>query len=115
MPLASSIKAEAKRVLQKFMAIQKMEENDRIFRKGFGKSGITYRWNRASEKSGVKIIPSDLRDWFCNELGRLGVADRYIDAFCGRIPRTILGRHYTDYNPELLKTIYDDANLKILA
>ena len=33
----------------------------------------------------------------------LGVADRYIDAFCGRVPRSIFGRHYTDYCQERLR------------
>ena len=69
------INSEAKTVLKKFMASREIGEDSRIFRKGFGKSGITYRWHIASEKSGVKLIPSDLRDWFCNELGKLGVAD----------------------------------------
>ena len=40
-------------------------------------------------------------------MGNLGVSDRYIDAFCGRTPKTVLARHYTDYNPERLKKIYD--------
>jgi len=32
----------------------------------------------------------------------LGVPDRYIDAFCGRVPESIVARHYTDYSPERL-------------
>ena len=108
------INSEAQTVLKNFMSAQEIGENDKIFRKGFGKSGITYRWNKASKKSGVKLIPSDLRDWFCNEMGRLGVADRYIDAFCGRVPRSILGRHYTDYSPERLKEIYEKTKIKLL-
>jgi len=106
--------SEAKRILRQFISSQEIGEKDKIFRKGFGKSGITYRWHKASDKSGVKLKPSDLRDWFCNEMGKLGVADRYIDAFCGRVPRSILGRHYTDYSPELLKEIYEKADLKII-
>jgi intergrase/recombinase len=47
-------------------------------------------------------------------MGNLGVSDRYIDAFCGRTPKSVLARHYTDYNPQRLKRIYDDANLKVL-
>jgi intergrase/recombinase len=48
-------------------------------------------------------------------MGELGVPDRYIDAFCGRVPRSILARHYTDYSPERLKRIYDKANLRVLS
>jgi len=30
----------------------------------------------------------------------VGVPDRYVDAFCGRVPRTVLASHYTDFSPE---------------
>lgn len=42
------------------------------------------------------------------------VADRFIDAFQGRIPRSVLARHYTDYSLENLKAIYDKAGLRVL-
>jgi hypothetical protein len=42
-------------------------------------------------------------------------ADRYTDAFCGRVPKSVLARHYSDYSPERLKEIYEKANLKVLA
>ena len=48
-------------------------------------------------------------------MGNLGVSDRYIDAFCGRTPKSVLARHYTDYNPERLRNIYEKANLKVVA
>jgi hypothetical protein len=47
-------------------------------------------------------------------MGKLGVVDRYIDAFCGRVPRSILGRHDSYYDPERLKGIYDVVKLKVL-
>jgi intergrase/recombinase len=47
-------------------------------------------------------------------MANLGVPDRYIDAFCGRTPKTILAKHYTDYTPQRLKKIYDQANLRVL-
>jgi len=43
-----------------------------------------------------------------------GVQDRYVDAFCGRLPKTILAKHYTDYSPSRLRRIYNRAGLKIL-
>jgi len=67
------------------------------------------------EESGVKITPQRLRDFFCMAMGELNAPDRYVDAFCGRTPRSILARHYTDYSPERLKKIYDNANLKVLS
>ena len=47
-------------------------------------------------------------------MGRLGIPDRYVDAFCGRVPRSVLARHYTDFSPGKLKEIYDKANLRVL-
>ena len=68
-------------------------------------------WSMAAAKTGLKITPKDLRDWFNNEMMRLGVPETYINAFCGRIPRTVLRRNYVNYNPMKLKEIYDKANL----
>jgi intergrase/recombinase len=48
-------------------------------------------------------------------MGRLSVPDRFVDAFCGRVPKSILARHYTDFSPEKLKEIYDKANLRVLS
>jgi len=45
----------------------------------------------------------------------MGVQDRYVDAFCGRTPKSVLARHYSDYSPETLKEIYDEAGLKVLS
>jgi hypothetical protein len=33
--------------------------------------------------------------------------------FCGRVPRSVLARHYTDFSPERLKRIYDGANVVV--
>ena len=47
--------------------------------------------------------------------GKAGVPDRYVDVFCGRIPRGILAEYYTDFSLERLKEAYDKANLKVLS
>ncbi len=75
---------------------------------------FTKKFRKASRPCGFKITSQTLREWFCNEMGRLRVPDRYVDAFCGRVPKKVLGRHYTDYSPEKLKIIYDNANLRVL-
>jgi len=72
------------------------------------------RCNAFYRQTGIKITPQILREWFACEMGRLGVPDRYVDAFCGRVPRSVLARHYTDFSPEKLKEIYDKAGLKVL-
>jgi len=40
--------------------------------------------------------------------------DRYVDAFCGRVPKSVLGKRYTDYSPERLKEIYEGAKIHVL-
>jgi len=55
-----------------------------------------------------------LLEGFCCEMARLGVPNRYVAAFCGRVPRSVLARHYTDFSPERLNEIYDKAGLKVL-
>jgi len=42
-------------------------------------------------------------------MGELRIQDRYVDAFCGHTPKSVLAKHYTDYNPKRLKAIYDKA------
>ncbi len=66
-------------------------------------------WKSAQRKTGLHITAKRLRDWFCCEMGSLGVSDRYNDAFCGRTPKSVLARHYTDYNPERLRSSYEEA------
>ncbi len=78
-------------------------------------STLAWRWSNISKRINIHISPTVLRDWFCCQMGELGVPDRYIDAFCGRVPKSILARHYTDYSPERLKRIYDKANLRVLS
>lgn len=64
--------------------------------------------------TGLRITLEDLRDWFNNEMIRLGVPETYINLFCDRIPRTLLKRNYANYNPMKLKEIYDRANPTVL-
>jgi intergrase/recombinase len=45
---------------------------------------------------------------------RLGVSETYVDALCGRVPKSVLARHYTDFSPEKLLVIYGEAALKVL-
>ena len=73
------------------------------------------RYIRIRAKTGIHVTPQMLREWFCSEMGRLGVPDRYVDAFCGRVPASVLAKHYTDFSPENLKEIYDKASLKVLS
>ena len=48
------------------------------------------------------------------EMASLGVDSSYIDAFAGRVPESVLEKHYLDYSPRKLKKIYDNADLTVL-
>jgi len=102
---------EAERELKRYLRRANFDNNARLFP---SKSQAERAFQQAREQTGIDITPQVLRDWFCSEMGELGVADRYVDAFCGRVPRSVLARHYTDFSPERLKRIYDNAGLKVL-
>ncbi|MDI9644240.1 MAG: integrase [Candidatus Verstraetearchaeota archaeon] len=88
------------------------KDSDRLFPIRGSHKSVLFRV--AHHKTGLHITPQTLRFWFANEMATLGVPDRFIDAFQGRIPRSVLARHYTDYSPERLKEIYDRAGLRVL-
>jgi integrase len=102
---------EAEKQLTSYLESNNLSE-PRLF--PMSKRQVFKHFKKASKKSGVKVTPQILRDWFCCEMGNLGVPDRYVDAFCGRTPKSVLARHYTDYNPERLRKIYEGTNLKVI-
>ena len=105
---------ETQDVLERYLgSLRNSDGKERLF--PVTETYFRRRCTLMKDEIGVYLTPKILRVWFCNELGRLGVQDRYIDAFCGRVPNSILARHYTDYSPERLKRIYDRANLKVLS
>ena len=106
----SFFNTEAQTYLRRYLENRRTDDN-RVF--PFTEIAIRRGFNKANEKTCLKITPQVLRAWFCCELGELCVPDRYVDAFCGRMPKSVLAKHYTDYLPERLKRIYDKANLTI--
>ncbi|KXB08027.1 hypothetical protein AKJ58_01110 [candidate division MSBL1 archaeon SCGC-AAA385D11] len=66
------------------------------------------------EASSGEISPQVLRQWFADKMGRLGVQDRFVDAFCGRTPKSVLANNYSDFRPRRLEKIYKGANLRVL-
>jgi len=63
---------------------------------------------------GSRSLRRFLRAWFFDEMGRLGMPERYVDAFCGRAPKSVLARRYSDFSSQKLKEIYKQANLRVL-
>jgi integrase len=103
---------EAQQVLNQYLPTRK-HHNHKLF--PMARRKLIKLWRSTRSNTGLNITPQRLREWFCVEMSELGVQDRYIDAFCGRTPKSVLARHYTDYSPERLKRIYDRANLKVLS
>jgi integrase len=103
---------EAETVLKEYLATKKLSRSMRLF--PMQRQELVELWKPAREKTGIDITPQKLRQWFCSEMLRLGVSETYVDAFCGRVPKSALARHYTDFSPEKLQEIYRKAGLERL-
>ncbi len=100
---------EAEQALKEYLATKKQSRSKRIF--PMQRQEVVELWKNAKEKTRLNITPQKLRQWFCSELLRLGVSETYVDAFCGRVPKSVLARHYTDFSIDKLKGIYEKASL----
>jgi len=108
----SFFNTEAADVLREYLKLRRMKKSRYFF--SLPSLQRDYIFKKTQCETGLEITPRTLRFWFANEMARLGVPDRFIDAFQGRIPRSVLARHYTDYSLENLKAVYDKAGLKVL-
>jgi integrase len=99
---------EAELALKEYLQTKNHSRSDRLF--PMQRNEVVEIWKTAKEKTGMNITPQKLRQWFCSEMLRLGVSETYVDAFCGRVPKSVLARHYTDFSPEKLKDIYEKAS-----
>jgi integrase len=102
---------EAREVLQQYLNTRQ-DKNPKLFPMARAKE--TKIWWTTRQQTQLNITPQVVREWFACEMARRKVADRYVDAFCGRTPRSVLARNYTDYSPETLQEIYDNAGLTVL-
>jgi len=103
---------EAELALKEYLATKKPSRSQRLF--PMQQDEVVELWKATREKTGIDITPQKLRQWFCSEMLRLGVSETYVDAFCGRVPKSVLARHYTDFSPEKLKDIHDNAQFRVL-
>jgi len=103
---------EAEACLRKYEKTLSAKEGERLFM--IGHEQFLRAWRSARGKSGVYMKPKDFRDFFSQEMGKRFVPDRYIDIFQGRAPKNVLAKHYNPHGIEMLKEIYDKANLKVL-
>jgi hypothetical protein len=47
------------------------------------------------------------------EMLQLGVSETYVNAFSGRVPKSVLPRPYTDFSPEKLEAVYTKPKIRI--
>ncbi len=104
--------SEAEMILNQYLT-ESLVNSGYLFK--MSEAGVRRGFKRAQEKTGITVRPQILREWFCNQLGRLGVPDRFVDALCGRLPRSVLARRYSDYSPDNLRMVYEKANLTVLS
>ena len=102
---------EAEKALNEYLATKNHSRSDRLF--PMQRNDAVQLWKTARDKTGLDVTPQKLRQWFCSEMLRLGVSETYVDAFCGRVPKSVLARHYTDFSPEKLEEAYDKANIEV--
>ena len=77
---------EVERFLQKYLETRN-DNNPKMF--PISRTTFKANWKISKEKTGIHITPQRLRDLFCDALGHLNIPDRYVDAFCGRVPKSI--------------------------
>jgi integrase len=93
-------------LLQKYLNENELSEaNDKIF--SMSLRTVQQIFKGTSKKVGVEIYPHLLRTVFTEKCRKAGIKEDYINAFCGRMPKTVLARHYTDYSPSTLRLQYD--------
>lgn len=68
---------------------------------------VQNNFEQASEKLGFKLKPHTLRMIFTEKCTLAGIKDKYINAFCGRVSKSVLAKNYTDYSPTSLKREYE--------
>ena len=103
---------EAEQMLNQYLSEKKKSRSSRLF--PMQRHEDVELWKTAKEKTGIDITPQKLRQWFCQEMINQGVSETYVDAFCGRVPKSVLARHYTDFSPEKLLSIYKKAKPIVL-
>jgi len=80
-------------------------DNPNLFK--FSYNTVQEAFQKASIQTGVFIKPHFLRTIFTEKCTQAGIEGKYIDAFCGRIPKKVLEANYTIYSPQSLRLQYD--------
>lgn len=91
--------------LEQYIQYHSLSDDSRLF--AMSERSVQNAFKEASEILEIAINPHLLRTVFAEKCTTAGIADKHIDAFCGRIPQGVLAKHYTDYSPSKLREVYD--------
>lgn len=102
----SFITKQTSQIIQQYLSTANITDtNSKIF--PVTKRTIQKMFQDTSEYVGIAITPHLMRTIFAEKCTKVGMQDKYINAFCGRVSQGILAKHYTDYSPARLREIYD--------
>lgn len=88
-----------------FQADESDFDNSRLF--SISDRSVQQAFKETSEILGITLNPHLLRTVFAEKCALAGIADKHINAFCGRVSKGILANNYTDYSPQALRKQYD--------
>ena len=79
-------------------------ENPNLFSLSY--NTVQEAFQKVSLQTGIFIKPHFLRTIFTEKCTQADIEGKYIDAFCGRIPKKVLEANYTIYSPQSLSNQY---------
>ncbi|MGH2639101.1 MAG: tyrosine-type recombinase/integrase [Rhabdochlamydiaceae bacterium] len=115
----SFLNTEALTAIKAYLAIpyshgpNHKKEDQRIF--PTDKATVAREFRAHSALCGITITAKKLRSFFESEMIERGISESYVNFLAGRVPASVLSKHYLSYRPEKLFKIYSSAGLKIIA
>ena len=79
--------------------------NDSLFH--INTRSVQNAFKTVSEQTKVVINPHLLRTIFTEKCTKAGIAEKHIDAFCGRVSQGMIAKHYSTYGHSALKEEYE--------
>jgi len=101
----SYITYQAADYLQSYIETEINSDNPKLFDISY--NTVQEAFQKTSFQTGVFIKPHFLRTVFTEKCTQAGIEAKYINAFCGRIPKDELEKNYTVYSPRSLREKYD--------
>ena len=101
----SYITYQAADYLQSYIETEIDSDNPKLFDISY--NTVQEAFQKTSFQTGVFIKPHFLRTVFTEKCTQAGIEGKYIDAFCGRIPKKVLEANYTVYSPQSLNSQYE--------